>query len=121
MVYDDVSLAYQENLMEMILLIIGTLNLLLTAALAYKYLSLKNQVQKVHMKYFTEIVENDKLFKKEKIVKIQAQLFMNDLPIGQSFTVSENKTEVVNNDEITKWIKAFAAPLARLGIKYLIK
>ncbi|HXH31373.1 MAG TPA: hypothetical protein VNJ01_11215 [Bacteriovoracaceae bacterium] len=107
--------------METSILLISSLNLLLTSVMAYKYCKLKTEVKKVHMKYFTEVTETDRMFKKEKMVKIKAQVYLDDLPIGESYTVSEDRTEVVNKEEIHKTIKSFAAPLTRMGIKFLIK
>jgi|GEM_PF-5630309 len=105
--------------METFLIIGLILSLNLSGILAFLLFQEKKNNQ-ISVKYFPEFESHRGFFKKNKTVRIKAQIHNNKKPIGPIYLVSEQRTTEVDKKQINETIRLFSEPLIKAGIKSIL-
>lgn len=105
--------------MDYVIILLLTLNLVVTAAFFFKFSSLRSSFRELKVMYFTDVSDVTEFMKRKKKIQVKAQLLIGEIPIGHPFVVSEQITETVDEEKVRLVIDNIAKPLAALGIKVI--
>lgn len=97
------------------------LNIGLLVALTMITNQLKRERNRFSIRYFTKNNTEHKWMGIQKIntISYMAQIQIDNMPIGEAFTIVENKVSEVDDDRMDKLLEEYAKPLIEAGIKVI--
>jgi len=94
-----------------------------TAELNRKEIIIREEIAKrreISVSYFTEVTQKHGFFHGSDHIKYKMQLFVDGIPVAQSFIIKEDRFSATNLDHVNKILDEFAKPLVDMGVRVVV-